>query len=470
LRAEAVDRRRDARWPTTVACVAAPSVCTIAPARRLEWPVVGFAVAAGLMLTALAVPPLLGWNVEARDVAPLNALWDPRVGPGTAVALVLGGAGVRWAPAVAAAARWPTLLLAAFGYGVAWMAALATVDGWGGIGDVLDGDNEYLQTARSVSDVSAVLHEYIDRIPIGSDGQWPVHVAGHPPGALLFFVLLARIGLGSGLAAGWVVLLIAATTPVAVLITMRTLGAEQAARAAAPFLVVCPAAVWSAVSADAMFAAFAAWGLCLLALGAIAASAARTVAFSLGAGVFLGWCVMLSYGLPLVGVLAVAVLVGVRRVSPLPWAAAAAMAVVLAFAVAGFSWWEAFPVLRTRYWDGIAGIRPAGYWLWGDLAALCFSAGPAVGAAVAAAVERAARRQPAEPVRPVVLLALAAVACIAIADASLMSKAETERIWLPFVPWLLLGTALIAPRRRRVVLAAQATVALLVQSLLFTRW
>ena len=49
-------------------------------------------------------------------------------------------------------------------------------------------------------------------------------------------------------------------------------------------------------------------------------------------------------------------------------------------AAAGFAWWEAYPVLTERYWDGIAGDRPASYWLWGNLAALAVSAGPLVGA------------------------------------------------------------------------------------------
>ena len=89
---------------------------------------------------------------------------------------------------------------------------------------------------------------------------------------------------------------------------------------------------------------------------------------------------MLSYGLPLLGVLALTILVVGGSLRPLPFAAAAAAAVVVAFAIAGFAWWEAFPVLRTRYWAGIASVRPAAYWLWGDLAALCFSAGPIVGA------------------------------------------------------------------------------------------
>ena len=34
-------------------------------------------------------------------------------------------------------------------------------------------------------------------------------------------------------------------------------------------------------------------------------------------------------------------------------------------------------MLRERYWDGVAHNRPPEYWMWGNLAALAFSAGPA---------------------------------------------------------------------------------------------
>ena len=71
---------------------------------------------------------------------------------------------------------------------------------------------------------------------------------------------------------------------------------------------------------------------------------------------------------------------------------------VLAFAALGFRLWEAYPVLHDRYWAGIAAGRPASYWLWGDLAALLISAGPALGAGLgsllAAGRRVTARRAP----------------------------------------------------------------------------
>lgn len=66
------------------------------------------------------------------------------------------------------------------------------------------------------------------------------------------------------------------------------------------------------------------------------------------------------------------------------------------------------------------------------------------------------------------LLAAAALAALLIADPSGMSKAETERIWLPFAIWLLASCAFLT--RPRAWLAAQAVIALLLNHLLLTGW
>jgi hypothetical protein len=442
-----------------------------AGARRRVAASVGLAVALVLMAAAMLVPLVTGWNVHVKSFPPLHADWLPRLGPGTAPALLLGAAVVVFGGRLARSLPWPRLLVAAFLTAAAWMLSLAVVDGWSGIGTILDTDYEYLQTARSVTDVSATLHEYIGRIPLDSADHWPVHIAGHPPGALLFFVLLVRVGLGSGLAAGFVVLALSATTVVAVLLTLRRLGAERWARTAAPFLVAGPAAIWMAVSADGVFGAVAAWGICCLAFAATAARRRTGVPFAVAAGLLLGYGVMMSYGFALTGLVAIAVLVVARSWRPLVWAAGSALAVVLAFALGGFAWWEAYPVLVQRYWAGIATRRPGLYWVWADLSALAFSAGPIVGSAVALAFARmrgVRRRRGGESV--VVLLTLAAVAMVVAADLSGMSRAEVERIWLPFVPWLLIGTALLPERWLRAGLIIQIGFAFLVQHLLFTGW
>ncbi len=437
---------------------------------------VGLCVAVGLVMLAMVLPGLLDWEVKTHSVAerpvpPLHSTWDPKVGLGTLPAVLLALLSWRYAAALAERLPWRRLLLASWIVGLAWMLALALVDGGSGISRVLGNPYEYLETARTTTDVPAMLSEFVSRIPKPATDNWVTHVAGHPPGALLFFVALDRLGLGGDLTAGLVVTMIGATTSAGVLVAVRALGAEAMARRAAPFLVLGPAAIWMAVSADAVFAAAAAWGLAALALAATRSRPVPAVIWSVVAGLLLGTCVLLSYGLPLLGVLAVAILFLARSWRPLPIAAVAALGVVLVFAAYGFQLWEAIPVLRDRYWDGIAADRPASYWIWANLALLTLSAGPILAAGLGRLVTlpRPAWRRGA-PEAVVAVLSAAAATTVVIADLSQMSKAEVERIWLPFVPWLLLCVALLPERWRRVGLGVQLGLALVLQHLLYTSW
>jgi hypothetical protein len=310
-----------------------------------------------------------------------------------------------------------------------------------------------------------MLRGFVDRIPAGAPGSWDTHVAGHPPGALLLFVGLVGVGLGGAFASALTITLIGSTTPVAVLVTLRLLHADDVARRAAPFLVLAPAAIWVAVSADGVFAAVAAWGLAAVAAAAVSRSRRGVWGCGLLGGLLLGCCLLLSYGLLLLAPLVLAVLLAGRSWRPLPAVAVGAVLPVLVFAAYGFRLWEAYPVLSDRYWAGIAAGRPASYWLWGDLAALAISAGPALGGGLGSLLAGRGRSP-----RVVLLLVTAAAVAIVVADVSRMSKGEVERIWLPFVPWLLLGCALLPERWRRVGLIAQVGVALVVQTLLYTRW
>jgi methylthioxylose transferase len=72
--------------------------------------------------------------------------------------------------------------------------------------------------------------------------------------------------------------------------------------------------------------------------------------------------------------------------------------------------------------------------------------------------------------RPVMWLVLAAAVSVAVADKSGLSKAEVERIWLPFGVWLVSGAALVPSVSRRWWLAAQAVTALVVGHLILTSW
>jgi len=442
------------------------------PSTTARAPWVGLAVTVLVVALAFAVPPLLGWDVHARtpppdrSLPPLHGWWRPQAfGPGTVPAVVVALLAVRFAVPLAQRLSWWALLATSYVAGLVWLFSLALVDGTEGLSRALGNRFEYLPTARAVTDVGTMLSGFVDQIPYAHPENWVIHVAGHPPGALLSFVWLDRLGLGGDLAAGVVVTCIAATTAPAVLVTLRALDAEDAARRVAPFLVLGPAAVFMAVSADAMFAAVAAWGLAALALAATRLTPGQMVAWAVPAGLLLGWCVMLSYGLPLLGFLAIAVLLAARSWWSLPIAAASAGGVVLGFAATGFVWWEAYPVLHERYWDGLAAARPASYWMWANLAALALSAGPLLGAGLARLAVLRSRAD-----REVLLLVTGAAAAVVLADLSQMSKAEVERIWLPFVPWLLLSTAVLPERWHRWGLGLQLATALLLQHLLYTSW
>ncbi len=408
---------------------------------------------------------------------PLVAVWEPHGGPGTPAAVALAVAAVAHGPRVADRLRWPGLLALTWAVSASWILALATVDGWRrGFVLKLTSRHEYLAGIEGFSDIGAALRTFEDHIVMGRPGNWPTHVAGHPPGATLPFVLLDRVGLGGPVWASFCCVALAATAGAAVLIAVRALCGEPLARRAAPFVVLAPGAVWAGVSADGAFAAVAAWSMALLAVAVTRATRFPRAAAA-GSGLVFGLLCYLSYGLPLMGLLLAAVLVLGGSARPLPLFAAGSLVVPVAFTVAGFHWWEAYPLLVERYHQGVGGKRPYGYWVWANLGTATVAAGLAAVAGLRRSLESARSAVPElRAGRPLgdrqrlAALALAALLAVVAADLSGMSKAETERIWLPFVLWLLPAAALLPDRTRRGWLCAQVVLALAVNHLLRTSW
>ena len=421
------------------------------------------AVSAGLGLVLVIASMIVPLWVE-DDVRvhwpPLHADWMPRFGVLTLPAIAIGVVLVVVLPRLARVLSWRALLATAFAALWTWIMALALTDGTDGLARVFERRQEYVFDAQSVGSIHTMLQTFIDRIPMDAPDNWYVHVAGHPPGALLYFVGIDRLGVSDPFWIGVVCVTIASTAIVAVMITVRALGSETLARSAVPWIVLAPSAVWMGVNGDAVFTAVAAWGLALLAVAAVRRRALPAAC----AGLLLGYCVYLSYGLPLLGILAVTVLVIARSWRPLPWALGGALVVAAAFTLCGFAWWEAYPVLRERYYDGIASERAFSYWVWANIAAWTFTAGLAVWAAFPTAV-RALRER-----NVLAQLAAAAAATIVVADLSGMSKAEVERIWLPFTIWIVALPSLLPQRWHKPLLASQVLLALLAQQLLLTRW
>ncbi|WP_406405794.1 hypothetical protein [Streptomyces sp. NBC_01643] len=440
--------------------------------------------AAALLVTAAV---LIGRHIqETRHTLlvdwPPAGSWGPHVGPGTPAAVLVATVTVAYGPALAARLPWRTLLPLAWGTSIAWIFSLALIDGWHrGIAGRLTTRNEYLQVIDRFHDIPATLRDFTHHILLHSPDNWPAHIAGHPPAAPLTFVLLDRIGLRGGGWAGVWCITVGATACVAVLVAIRALADERLARRAAPFLVLAPAAVWMGTSADAYFAAVAAWAVALLAL-----AVTRGSLWAAGAsGLLFGLTCYLSYGLTLFALIGVAVLLlGRHRVRERPvllvLLLAGAAVVPMAFTLAGFDWWEAYHLLVTRYYQGAGGIRPYGYWVWANLACTVFITGLATAAGLRRTGAVLVRGRGDALTRPdgardrapadarLALLVAAALLALLVADLSGMSKAETERIWLPFAMWLLPAGAFLT--RPRAWLTAQAVLALLLNHLLMTGW
>jgi methylthioxylose transferase len=441
------------------------------------------AAAVGLVLVAIAfVVPRLPWGIRSQlhaapdrfgrhaGAAPIFGWFDAHVGWGTGPAILLGLAAVVWGPVVAQRLSWRTLPLVAWATSGAWAFSLAMIDGWqrGFAGRLTDKD-EYLAQVPGITDIPAALRTFCSRILDYHPNSWITHVSGHPPGALLTFVWLDRIGLGGGAWAGLLCVLVGSSAAAAIVITLRALADEPTARRAAPFVAVAPTAIWIAVSADGYFAGVAAWGIALLAL-AVHGTVRFPALVAAAAGLLLGWAVFLSYGLTLMAFPALAVLVcahGWRlALGALGPAILAATAVAAAFAATGFCWLEGYTLVQQRYWQGIAQDRPFQYWSWANLAAVVCAIGLGSVAGLGRVFDLAAIRRRSG----LHLLILAMLVAIVWADVSMLSKAETERIWLPFTVWLTAAPALLPQRSGRLWLALNVVGALLVNSLIFTHW
>jgi hypothetical protein len=356
--------------------------------------------------------------------------------------------------------------------------------------DRLTSADEYLHDVPGAPALPVLLREFgahilTTAVDPAQTWFWTTHVGAHPPGAFLVFVALDRIGLGGGGAAGLLVIAVGASAAAAVLVAARAMGDEQVARRAAPFAVLFPGAVWVGVSADGLFAGVLAWGVALLAVAA-ARTGWRSGVAARQAGLLLGGTVYLSYGLVLGGLLAAAVLVrpsagrrlrvasgGLRRGPGGGWGLGIDRGPVAraGFAAGGRGGGRGRVhagrvLLVGRLREGprdLRGQRRRG------AAVLLLRVGEPGRRGVrdrarggrGPAPHRDATRRPLPGRR-------GRGAAMLVADLSGMSKAEVERIWLPFAVWTCLACAEL-PRPRRW-LAAQAVVALLVNHLLLTVW
>lgn len=430
--------------------------------------VIGVAAVVGGILLALGS----GMSLSAP---PLFADVYPHVGPGSPAAVLLGWVGWRYGPGLARRLPWRRLLIAGYGAAVAWTSGLALIDGWQrGWVDRLATPDEYLPTAHGIGDPGAFLRSFTGNILDFRPGSFPTHVSSHPPLATLVFWALDRIGLPGGGWAGLLVVMVGSSAGIAVAVTLSACGAADAARTALPFLIFFPGAIWVGVSADGLFAGVAAWSIALAVLGLQRGGLVGALTAVTG-GLLLGVTVYLSYGLLLLGLVMITGLALARtgRITQLfrtVWVVVGVGAVAVIMTATGFNWIEGVSLLTKRYYQGVAAQRAYAYFVWANPAALAVSAGPAVAAGLARAVPVTWRRRRGPNRFVPAALACAALLAVMIADVTGLSKAETERIWLPFAVWLVAATALLPPRSARSLLGVQIVVALIVNHLLLTHW
>jgi hypothetical protein len=422
----------------------------------------------GIVTPVINVPPIL--QKAFGQTAPIFGAWNAHVGWGTLPAIVIGSAAVIWGQAVARRLSWRALPWVTWAVACGWAFSLAMIDGWErGFAGRLTTRYEYLWQVPTITDIPFALRTFTSRILDFQPNSWTTHVSGHPPGALLSFVWLDRVGLGGGAWAGLLCLLVGSSAAAAIVVAVRALADEGTARLAAPFVAVAPTAIWIAVSADGYFAGVAAWGLTLLAL-AVHGTTRSPMLGAAGAGLLLGWGIHLNYGLVLIVLPALAVLLSAKTrssaVRVLVPAVLAAAAVAAAFTVAGFWWFDAYTLVQQRYWQGIASNRPFQYWSWANLASVVCAIGLGSVAGLTCIFDVAAIKRRSG----LHLVVLGSLLALVLADLSMLSKAESERIWLPFTIWLTAAAALLPLRSHRWWLALNVVGALLLNHVILTNW
>ncbi len=423
-----------------------------------DFVVSGFALSLYALLLVVASrwgESLLAQKIHLQiETPPLTGVLDWRPGRTALPAVVCAVVLVVALPWLSMRLRWTTLLGVAVVGTLAWAITLALVDGTAALTDPLLSD-QYLHSVARVGNVDVFLRTFTHRI-----ADYNIHTQGHPPGMVMVLWVMDRIGLGG---VRWNAALVfsgGAAAVVAVLVATRDIAGEHMARRALPFLVLAPAAV-SWTSGDPFFAGVSAWAITALVL-ATSQPGRRSDALAVVGGLLFAATAFLSYGLVLLAVVPAVVAVWRRQTRVLIVAALVVVGVVLVvWAGTGFAWWDGLTATRARYFHGVASRRPYDYFLLANLAAFAVVIGPAT----VVAFTKLRRGS-------VALLVGAAIVVVLLADVSGMSKAEVERIWLPFVPWVMVAGALLATRYRTAVawLSVQAVGALVLAVAIRSPW
>jgi hypothetical protein len=395
---------------------------------------------------ALPTPPLLGYRGPGLHVALLL--------PALIATIVIAGA-----PSAIRRLPWPRFVATAVGATLVWTVALALADGHGSLGAGLTrgltGVSEYIHDAPYVrAHATAFIRTFTRNLPHDR-----TQLRGHPPGFVLLLALLDALGLGGPMWEAVLVIGAGASAVAAVLLAVRDVAGEGAARRAAPWLVISPSAIWIASTADAFYTALTAWCTAMIIL-ATSRRGSHAAILALAGGLLGGLALMGSYGLVLAAILPLVVAVHRRRVAPIAIGTVGALTVLASFAAFGF-WWPSGLIATLHEYRVLPLQRPYAYFLINNLSAWALALGPAMAVALVQLRDRSLR-----------VVVGAVLATVAFADVSGLSSGEVERIWLPFTIWVIVAGAALwtDDTKMRRWLALQASSAIVLVALVTTRW
>ena len=410
----------------------------------------------------------VGLIVRRFTDTPIGAPWPPSLGnpdigadPLMAVSLALFAAAVVLAPRLLEERLRPAAVAAILlGGTLALRLALAAGRGGTGAWDRVfdparsfEAPNEYLPALPAVDALGprVFLDRFAELVP-----SFPVHVAGHPPGLPLVMHALA-LDTPARLAA-FCIAAGALSAPLTYGLARELLD-ERGARLAGLLMALSPQALMFGVTtADAVY--------CTLGLLAALPLARPSRRARLLGAVLLVVASLFAWSLLAVGAWA-AILTWRRHGLRSAIELSAICAVVLVALHGAFSALTGFdPIGTVRateevYRLGVASVRPYWYWLLGSPVGFLL----VLGLPIAWLGLRELARGTPEAVAIFSVLAIAAVMGF--------TKAETERIWLFFAPFVCLAAARAPARRPQLVMpvaAALAAQALLHELLSDTVW
>jgi hypothetical protein len=399
----------------------------------------------GLRL-ALPTPPLAGHRGPGLHVGLLL--------PAMIATIIIAGA-----PLAMRRLRWPRFVAVAVVATLVWTLALALADGHGSLGAGLTrgltGLSEYIHDARHVhAHATTFLRTFTRNLPHDR-----TQLRGHPPGFVLLLALLDAVGLGGAMWEAVLVIGAGVSAVAAVLLAVRDVAGEDAARRAAPWLVISPYAIWIASTADALYMALAAWSTTMIILATSRRGSGAAI-FAFAGGLLGGLALLGSYGVALAAILPLVVALHRRQLAPVAIAAAGAFVVLTVFAAYGF-WWPSGLVATLHEYRVLPLQRPYSYFLINNLSAWALTLGPAIAVALVQLRDRS-----------LWIITGTALASAVFADVSGLSSGEVERIWLPFTIWVLVAGAALSTdeAKLRRWLGLQASSAIVLIALVTTGW